>query len=95
MLRFLSVLGELVLGELDPGQLVLGEQGDDLVEDGELSRFYWTLAPGDPQGDYELDVAVVGKAVAHFTFRVPAPVHEKAILVHAELPPAERRRGSP
>jgi hypothetical protein len=69
-------------------------QGDDLVEDGELSRFYWTLAPGDPQGDYELDVAVEGKAVAHFTFRVPAAVHEKAILVRAELAPAERQRGS-
>jgi hypothetical protein len=56
-------------------------QGEDLVEDGELSRFYWSLAAGDPAGDYELDLAVEGRPVAHFTFRVPAPVQEKAILV--------------
>jgi hypothetical protein len=56
-------------------------QGEDAVEDGELSRFYWALAPGDPAGDYELDLAVEGKAVAHFAFRVPATVQEKPILV--------------
>jgi hypothetical protein len=56
-------------------------QGDDLVEDGELSRFYWALAPGDPAGDYEMDIAVEGKPVGHFAFRVPATVREKAILV--------------
>jgi hypothetical protein len=56
-------------------------QGEDLVEDGELSRFYWSLAAGDPEGDYELDLAVEGRPVANFTFRVPAPVQEKAILV--------------
>jgi hypothetical protein len=56
-------------------------QGEDLVEDGELSRFYWSLAAGDPAGDYELDLAVEGRPVAHFTFRVPAEVQEKAILV--------------
>jgi hypothetical protein len=61
-------------------------QGDDLVEDGELSRFYWALAPGDPMGSYEMDVAVEGKTVAHFAFRVPAPVQEKAILVRHEAP---------
>ncbi len=56
-------------------------QGDDLVEDGELSRFYWALAPGDPGGEYEMDIAVEGKPVGHFTFRVPATVREKSILV--------------
>jgi hypothetical protein len=56
-------------------------QGEDPVEDGELSRFYWSLAAGDPAGDYELDLAVEGRPVAHFTFRVPTPVAEKAILV--------------
>ena len=56
-------------------------QGDDLVEDGELSRFYWALAPGDPAGEYEMDIAVEGKPVGHFAFRVPATVREKAILV--------------
>ena len=56
-------------------------QGEDLVEDGELSRFYWSLAAGDPAGDYQLDLAVEGRPVAHFTFRVPAQVQEKAILV--------------
>jgi len=57
-------------------------QGEDVVEDGELSRFYWSLAAGDPAGDYELDLAVEGRPVAHFTFRVPAEVQEKAILVN-------------
>jgi hypothetical protein len=56
-------------------------QGEDLVEQGELSRFYWSLAAGDPAGDYELDLAVEGRPVARFAFRVPAPVREKAILV--------------
>jgi len=56
-------------------------QGDDLVEDGELSRFYWALAPGDPGGDYEMDIAVEGKPVGHFAFRVPQTVREKPILV--------------
>jgi hypothetical protein len=57
-------------------------QGEDLVEDGELSRFYWSLAAGDPAGDYQLDLAVEGRPVAHFAFRVPAEVQEKAMLVH-------------
>ncbi|HUO96839.1 MAG TPA: hypothetical protein VMT92_11485 [Steroidobacteraceae bacterium] len=57
-------------------------QGEDLVEDGQLTRFYWSLAAGDPAGDYQLDLAIEGRPVAHFTFRVPAPVQEKAILVH-------------
>lgn len=60
-------------------------QGDDLIEDGELSRFYWALAPGDPAGEYVLDIAVEGKAVGHFAFRVPTAVREKAILVRREL----------
>jgi hypothetical protein len=64
-------------------------QGEDFVEDGELSRFYWSLAAGDPAGDYELDLAVEGRPVAHFTFRVPAEVQEKAILVRG----APRRDG--
>ena len=53
-----------------------------MIEDGELSRFYWSLAPGDPAGDYEMDIAVEGKQVGHFTFRVPQTVREKSILVH-------------
>jgi hypothetical protein len=56
-------------------------QGDDLVEDGELSRFYWALAPGDPAGEYEMDIAVEGKQIGHFAFRVPDTVREKSILV--------------
>jgi hypothetical protein len=64
-------------------------QGEDLVDGGELSRFYWSLAAGDPAGDYELDLAVEGRPVAHFTFRVPAAVQEKAILVQT----APRRDG--
>lgn len=56
-------------------------QGEDLVENGELSRFYWSLASGDPAGAYELDLAIEGRAVAHFVFRVPTTVREKAILV--------------
>ena len=63
------------------GRTVVAE-GDDLVEDGELSRFYWALAPGDPAGDYEMDIAVEGKEVGHFAFRVPETVREKSILVH-------------
>jgi hypothetical protein len=62
----------------------VASQGDDEVVDGEVERFYWTLAPGDPAGDYEMDVAVEGRRVAHFRFRVPAPVQEKAILVRNE-----------
>jgi hypothetical protein len=56
-------------------------QGEELVEDGSLSRFYWSLAAGDPAGDYEIDLAVEGRPVAHFVFKVPSPVQEKAILV--------------
>lgn len=59
-------------------------QGEDPVADGELQRFYWTLAPGDPAGDYELDVAVEGRAVAHFRFRVPVPVQEAPLLVRSQ-----------
>jgi hypothetical protein len=66
--------------------------GEDPVEEGELQRFYWTLAPGDPAGVYELDVAVEGRAVAHFRFRVPAPVQEQPILVRNRG--AERHAGT-
>lgn len=55
--------------------------GEDAIEDGELRRFYWTLSTGDPAGDYELDVAIEGRTVAQFRFRVPVPVQEQAILV--------------
>ena len=64
------------------GRTVVAE-GDDMVEDGELSRFYWALAPGDPAGDYEMDIAVEGKPVGHFAFRVPQTVREKSILVRS------------
>jgi len=69
-------------------------QGEDLVEDGELSRFYWSLAAGDPAGDYELDLAIEGRPVAHFTFRVPTVVQEKAILVRG-APARDGRRPAP
>lgn len=67
-------------------------QGDDEVVDGQLERFYWTLAPGDPPGDYEMDVAVEGRTVAHFRFHVPATVHEKPILVRHAGPRIEAPR---
>ena len=59
-------------------------QGEDPVEGGELQRFYWTLAPGDPAGPYVLDVSVEGRPVATFRFRVPAPVQETPMLVRNE-----------
>jgi hypothetical protein len=59
-------------------------QGEDPVANGELQRFYWTLAPGDPAGDYVLDVAVEGRPVAQFRFRVPAPVQETPVLVRSQ-----------
>ncbi len=66
-------------------------QGEELIEDGELSRFYWSLASGDPAGAYELDLAIEGRPVAHFAFRVPNTVREKAILVkHATRGPRAR-----
>jgi hypothetical protein len=58
-------------------------QGEDAVENGGLSRFYWSLATGDPAGEYQLDVAIEGRTVAHFRFRVPAVVQEQALLVDA------------
>jgi hypothetical protein len=61
-------------------------QGEDDVEDGSLSRFYWSLASGDPGGDYELDVAIEGKAVAHFRFHVASAVQEQSLLVRARAP---------
>lgn len=84
--------------EDDPDVLIAADgrsvaaQGEDAVDAGELARFYWTLAPGDPGGTYELDVAIEGRQVAHFTFRVPARVEEKAILVRADgAPPGAAR----
>ena len=56
-------------------------QGEDDVEDSELSRFYWSLATGDPAGEYQLDVAVEGHPVAHFRFHVAAQVKEQTFLV--------------
>jgi hypothetical protein len=58
-------------------------EGDEIVDQGEVQHFYWALAAGDPPGDYQLDVALEGRPVAHFVFRVPAPVQEKSILVRA------------
>ena len=57
-------------------------QGQDDVDDNELSRFYWSLATGDPAGEYQMDVAVEGHPVAHIRFRVPAMVKEQTLLVH-------------
>ena len=61
-------------------------QGADDVEDGSLSRFSWSLASGDPGGYYELDVAIEGRAVAHFRFHVATPVQEQSLLVRARAP---------
>jgi hypothetical protein len=73
----------------DPDVLIAADgrtavaQGDDLLEDGTLTRSYWNLAVGDPAGDYEMDVAIEGRAIGHVTFHVAAPVREKAVLVDA------------
>ena len=67
----------------EDGKSVAAE-GEDAIEDHRLSRFYWALAPGDPAGDYEIDLAVEGKSVGHFAFHVQAPVKEKPILVREE-----------
>jgi hypothetical protein len=56
-------------------------EGEESVEQGEVQHFYWALAEGDPPGDYQLDVAIEGKPVAHFVFTVPATVQEKSMLV--------------
>lgn len=72
------------------GRTVVAE-GDDLVEDGELSRFYWALAPGDPAGEYEMDIAIEGRQVGHVAFTVPTAVVEKSILVRHV--PARRATG--
>ncbi len=56
-------------------------QGNELVDEGEVSRFYWALVSGDPAGAWELDLAVEGKPVAKFRFKVPATVREKPLLV--------------
>lgn len=56
-------------------------QGEDDVDDGELSRFYWSLATGDPAGDYQMDVAIEGHPVAHLRFHVAATVKEQTLLV--------------
>jgi hypothetical protein len=71
----------------DPDVLIAADgrsavaQGDDLLEDGTLTRSYWNLAVGDPAGDYEMDVAIEGRAVGHVTFHVATAVKEKAMLV--------------
>ena len=81
----------------DPDVLISGDgrsvaaQGEDAIEDSRLSRFYWALAPGDPAGEYELDLAVEGRTVGHFAFRVPAPVAEKPILVRHDRARDSRR----
>jgi hypothetical protein len=59
-------------------------RGEEEVEEGEVSRFYWSLEDGDPPGDYRLDLAIEGKPVAHFVFRVPATVHQKPMLVRRD-----------
>jgi hypothetical protein len=56
-------------------------RGEDAVEGGELRRFYWSLSAGDPAGEYRVDVALEGRPVASFRFRVPATVAERPILV--------------
>jgi len=66
-------------------------QGQDDVDDNELSRFYWSLATGDPAGEYQMDVAVEGHPVAHIRFRVAAKVREQTLLVRRARPPHEVR----
>ena len=60
-------------------------QGEDEVDGSELSRFYWSLATGDPAGEYQMDVAIEGHPVAHIRFHVAAPVREQTLLVHRRL----------
>ena len=57
-------------------------QGEDDIDDHELSRFYWSLATGDPAGEYQMDVAVEGHPVAHIHFHVSSTVREQTLLVH-------------
>ena len=78
-------------------------QGDELVEDGAISRSYWTLAAGDPPGEYIMDLAIEGHPVGHFVFRVPKRVVEQPVLVRhlrehplrAVLVPVSDTEGSP
>ena len=56
-------------------------RGTGTVAGGELSRFYWVLASGDPAGDYVLEVTIEDRPVARFRFRVPSRVRERALLV--------------
>jgi hypothetical protein len=110
-LRLPAPVGDWGDVEADPDVVLMHDgksalaQGEDLVEDGKLSRFYWSLASGDPAGAYELDLAIEGKRVAHFVFRVPQTVREKPILVNygprarraraaAQLVPAAAGRGA-
>jgi hypothetical protein len=71
----------------DPEILISGDgknvavKGESPVVQESIERFYWALAPGDPPGDYALDLAVEGKEVARFRFHVPVPVKEEAMLV--------------
>lgn len=56
-------------------------KGESPVVEHGIERFFWALAPGDPPGDYALDLAVEGREVARFRFRVPVPVQQEAMLV--------------
>jgi hypothetical protein len=74
-------------------------EGDELVEDGVVSRSYWALATGDPPGEYSMDLAIEGKPVGHFVFRVSERVAEKPMLVdrlssHALLLPVAWHAGA-
>jgi hypothetical protein len=74
-------------------------QGDELVEDGAISRSYWTLATGDPPGEYSMDLAIEGKSVGHVVFHVNERVAEKPMLVdrrspHSLLIPVARYTGT-
>jgi hypothetical protein len=56
-------------------------KGESPVVENRIERFFWALAPGDPPGDYALDLAIEGREVARFRFHVPVPVQEEAMLV--------------
>jgi hypothetical protein len=90
--------------ENDPDVLISNDgrsalaRGEEAVEGGTVSRFFWSLADGDPAGEYELEVEIEGRTVGHFKFRVPVAVREGAMIVrldHAHSPAAVAAAGRP
>lgn len=59
------------------------------VEEGRVERIYWQLDTGDPAGEYLLEVALEGRLVGRFQFRLAVPVGGGSILVRQS--PQQRR----